>query len=368
MRRCLPLLPVLALLGVIPAAAQSVRGELVEEGSTRPVAGAFVVLMDEAGRRGAAGLSDAAGRFLLAAPRPGRFTVRAERVGYAATLSAPLELAAGDPVPLRLAVETRPVLLEGLLAEGERRGCEVRPDGGATAAVWEEARKALAAAAWTEEQALVRFAVVQRVRELGPDLQLTREISHSETRVGSRPFESPPARQLADSGFVQRHRDGVLVFHAPDAGVLLSDEFLDGHCFRVRDGRGEEEGMVGLVFQPAQGRGSAGITGTLWLDARTSQLRHLEYRYPGLRMRGPADRVGGRVEFERLASGAWIVRRWWIRTPLVALEAAGRRPGERAAERVVGFREVGGEVTQVLPAARQTGAAARRTAPPPAGR
>jgi hypothetical protein len=341
------------------AAAQRVRGELVEEESGRPVAAAFVVLLDGAGHRSAAGLTGADGGFVLAAPAPGRYTVRAERVGYAATSSAPLELAAGSVVPLRLSAGTQPVVLAGLLAAAGPRGCQVRPDGGATAAVWEEARKALDAAAWTEEQELVRFAVLQRVRELDPDLHLTREVSRSETRVGSRPFESPPAGQLATAGFMERRRDGVFVFHAPDAGVLLSDVFLDGHCFRVRDGNGGEEGLVGLGFQPVEGRSATGIAGTLWLDARTSELRHLEYRYPALRMRGPSDRVGGRVEFERLPTGAWIVRRWWIRTPLVAREASGRRPGERPAERVVGFREVGGEVTEVLPAPPRTAAMPR---------
>lgn len=355
--------PVLALallaLAAPHAAAQAVRGELVEEGSSRPVPAAFVLLLDEAGRPSAAQLTDGAGRFHLSAPRAGRYSVRAERVGYSTTFSAPLNLAAGDPVPLKLSAGTRPVVLEGVVAEGARRGCEVRPDGGGTATVWEEARKALAAAAWAEEQELLRFAVLRRVRELDPDLRVTGEQSQAETRVGSRPFESPPARQLADAGFMERRGEGVLVFHAPDAGVLLSDLFLDGHCFRLRDGRGAEEGMVGLVFQPVPGRSAMGIAGTLWLDARTSQLRHLEYRYPALRMRGPAERVGGRVEFERLPTGAWIVRRWWIRTPMVALEMAGPRPGERPAgqvvERVVGFREVGGEVTQVLPAGAHAG-------------
>lgn len=330
------------------AAAQAVRGELREEGTGTAVSGAFVVLVDSAGRRVAAALSDGDGGFALAAPHPGRYTVRAERVGYAVTASAPLALGPGQSVALPLTTGARPVLLQGVVARGESRGCQVRPGAGSAAAVWEEARKALAAAAWAQEQELVRFALVRRVREMDLRMHVTRETAMPETRVGSRPFESPPARLLADSGYIFTRADGTM-YTAPDARVLLSDEFLDLHCFQVEPGKGDEAGHVGLAFRPVRGRGTADIAGTIWLDARTSELRHLEFRYTGLRMRGPTDRLGGRVEFERLPTGAWIVRRWWIRTPVVVLEQARRMPRTRV-ERVVGFREIGGEVTEVVPA------------------
>lgn len=345
-------LAVLALLATLAAApstaAQVVHGELREEGTGTAVSGAFVVLVDDAGRTTAAALSDGSGGFALAAPHPGRYAVRAERVGYAVTASAPLELGAGETVPLRLTTAARPVLLQGVVAKGDSRGCQVRPGAGSAAAVWEEARKALAAAAWTQEQELVRFALVRRIREMDLRMRVTREAAMPEMRVGSRPFESPPARLLADSGYVFARTDGTM-YTAPDARVLLSDEFLDLHCFQVEPGQGDQAGHVGLAFLPVRGRGAADIAGTIWLDARTSELRHLEFRYVGLRMRGPTERLGGRVEFERLPTGAWIVRRWWIRTPVVALEQAQRMPARRV-ERVVGFREIGGEVTEVLPA------------------
>lgn len=357
LRRSAPL-ALAALLVAAPAAAQAVRGELREEGTGAAVAGAFVVLVDSAGARRGATLSDAGGRFALQAPRAGRYTVRAERVGYAATASAPLELAAGAATPLVLRTGTRPVLLRGVVAHGDGRRCQVRPDGGAAAAVWEEARKALATAAWTEEQELVRFGLVSRVREMDLRMRVTRETATPQTRVGSRPFESPPPRLLADSGYVLSRAGGTM-YTAPDARVLLSDEFLDLHCFRVEPGEGEAAGRVGLAFRPVRGRGAAEIEGTLWLDAATSELRHLEFRYVGLRLRGPVERLGGRVEFERLPTGAWIVRRWWIRTPVVALEAATRSQGGGHVERVVGFREIGGEVTDVVPAQPRRPVAAR---------
>lgn len=58
-----------------PLAAQSVGGELVEEGTALPIEGAFVVLLDESGTSVAGTLTDGSGSFLLTAPSAGRFSV-----------------------------------------------------------------------------------------------------------------------------------------------------------------------------------------------------------------------------------------------------------------------------------------------------
>ncbi|MBT8396901.1 MAG: carboxypeptidase regulatory-like domain-containing protein, partial [Gemmatimonadetes bacterium] len=52
----------------------------------------------------------------------------------------------------------------------------------------------------------------------------------------------------------------------------------------------------------------------------------------------------GLVDFEVLPAGAWIVRRWWIQMPMVAVDFTV--PGSRGTSRirVVGIKEVGGEV------------------------
>ena len=77
------------------------------------------------------------------------------------------------------------------------------------------------------------------------------------------PFESLPADSLVHYGFVQSDgRDQM--YYAPDAGVLLSDPFLDTHCFRLASGR---EGLVGLAFSNSPSAmapwgGSKGTFGT----------------------------------------------------------------------------------------------------------
>ncbi|HEY0155044.1 MAG TPA: carboxypeptidase-like regulatory domain-containing protein, partial [Longimicrobium sp.] len=87
----------------VPAAlaSQTVAGTLVAADRGTPLAGATVTLLDEGGRAVAAASSRANGGFTLTAPAAGRYRVRAERVGHASTLSAPITLAAGETFTLR---------------------------------------------------------------------------------------------------------------------------------------------------------------------------------------------------------------------------------------------------------------------------
>ncbi|MFQ5691006.1 MAG: hypothetical protein ACE5HQ_12130 [Gemmatimonadota bacterium] len=140
--------------------------------------------------------------------------------------------------------------------------------------------------------------------------------------------------------------NGAARYYAPDAGVLLSDEFLATHCLSVTENGGR---WIGLRFDPVPDREVADVAGVLWLDRSTRELKRLEYTYTRLRQflrrnvlpplvadiydRAWPDRrvslyriplsgqdcCGGSLEFERLWNGAWITRRWEIRTPYLSL-------------------------------------------------
>jgi hypothetical protein len=339
----------LMLLFPIALSAQSVRGFLMEEESGRPIAGALVLLLDTAGKRQGAALTDATGSFLLTAPAPARYTVRAERVGHASAISPTLDLRGGQIQELRLAAPTQPVALEGISVEGRKRRCSVRPESALeTARVWEEARKVLTSAAWTQEASLYRFEVTHHERDLDArSLQVHSERRNSGTTRARHPFASIPAGTLSERGFVQTTSNGTY-YYAPDAEVLLSDKFMDDHCYRI-EARGDS--LIGLAFEPIPGRDVPEIRGVLWLHRKTAELHHLEYGYVNLPVSVPTDKLGGRVEFRRLPTGAWIVERWALRMPQVSLVdqrglTVGGMPAERRHEqRLAGIREVGGEVT-----------------------
>jgi hypothetical protein len=354
----IPLPRILALLALLlaarPLAAQTVQGELVDA-ARRPLGGAMVVLLDAEGKVRGRVLTDLSGRFTLRAPGAGSYRLRAERIGFQATESPALALAAGETRSYRMQGTTLAVTLEPVTAAARRR-CEVRPEEGtATAAVWNEARKALDAAAYLQERQSLRFRVDQYTRDLTvSDLRVLGEDRKASTSVGPHPFRSLPAEQLGRDGYVQTTPQGTF-YHAPDAQALLSDAFLDGHCFRMVPGEGENAARVGIAFQPVGGRRLPDVAGVLWVDRATRELSHMEYRYVNLEPGAGSDKLGGRVEFGRSPGGGWIVQRWWVRMPAMSVDQSMRAVGnadmavERRA-RLSGIREQGGEVSGVFSA------------------
>lgn len=71
-----------ALLSAQAVGAQTVQGQLVEEGTGSPIAGALVLLLNEDGKTAARVLTDEGGRFLIRAPAPGLYRLRADRIGF----------------------------------------------------------------------------------------------------------------------------------------------------------------------------------------------------------------------------------------------------------------------------------------------
>jgi hypothetical protein len=212
-------------------------------------------------------------------------------------------------------------------------------DAATVAQLWEEVREALAAVKWTEDQAGLRYIATSFQRTLPlKGRRIQREWDSTWSGVGRRAFGSVPAEQLERNGYVVPAPGDSVDFYGPDAEVLLGDVFVGTHCFSARDGGLEHPGLVGLAFDPAPGRRLPDVTGVLWLERRTLELRFLDFSYTGLRVNA----VGGRVEFARLAAGPWIVAYWWIRSP--RLEPAPRRRGE---QRVLGYQEFGGLVRGV---------------------
>jgi hypothetical protein len=353
--RALWALGFLLLIPLHATPAQTVRGELVEETLDAPIEGAFVVLVDADGEQVVAMLTNAVGRFVLEAPSPGRYRVKAERIGYESHTSPDLELEMGQVLDYRMTMPVRPVELVQISVEAERQ-CNIRrAEGERVAAVWEEARKALTTAVWTEKERNFRFTIQLWERLLDPrNLEILEQQGEIKTGMAEYPFRALPAEELAEIGYVRRFEDdNATEYYAPDAETLLSDVFLDDHCFRVVEGRGDMNGMIGLAFEPVKRDGDkTDVSGVLWLSARDAHLRFVDYRYeflPG-RIRG-AEKLGGRLEFRMLPGGAWVVDDWHIRMPVTEVTLEGNPhpvPGSlrrlREKRKLVAVKEEGGAV------------------------
>ena len=336
----------LGLLGMTPAmplaaqGRQAIRGTLAEEGTLQPIGGAFVTLLDGAGERIAGGLSRDDGSFLIDVPTPGSYRLRAERIGFASTESVVVEVAEGRISTIDLVAPARAIVIEGLDVEGGRR-CDMRPEQGReTLALWEEAKKALDVALWADDDGRFVYELRSWTRRYGRSgRRLISERVDRRTHVGRHAFRAVSPESLAEDGFVQGNNAEGQFYFAPDAGVLLSEAFLGTHCFEaVRQGD-----RLGLEFSPLPGRELSEVAGTLWFETGTSRLESLEYRYINV-PEAVDDRFGGEVVFEELPGGAWIVRQWEIRMPVlsraVTLSGAPRLT-------VSAVESAGGEVVEV---------------------
>lgn len=349
--RPLPLLLSLLLTGFwtgtgSPALAQTVQGQLTDRASLAPVEGALAILLDAGGEEVDGALTNSAGRFLLRAPGPGTYTIETDRIGYESISSEPFPLEAGQIFGIRLETEEVAIQLEELRVEGEQQ-CVVRPEEGLEVArVWEEARKALTVQEWTERGGAYRFQIVDYERDLDRETRrIQREDRRVTTNLSRSPIRSRPAQDLMTHGFIRESGDGTLEYFGPDATVLLSDLFLDRHCFHLTEDPARA-GSIGLSFEPVRRGSFRDVRGTLWLDRETGALQFLEYGYtwsPFVEAQGVAS---GRVEFQELPNGSWIVNRWWIRMPMLTQDLS-RATGGRSGIYVTGIREVGGEVVRI---------------------
>jgi hypothetical protein len=350
-RRALPLCflafaVLLAPPGAQPLRGQTVQGQLLNRETMEPVEGALVLLLGPQGEEHDGYLTNAAGRFILRAPGPGTYVVRADRIGYETSTSEAFTLSQSQIFGLRMEIAETAIQLAELRVEGEQQ-CVVRPEEGMDLArVWEEAQKALTVQEWTEREGMYRFQVVNYERDMDRDArQIKTETRRVSDGVARSPIRSLPADELMSEGFIQRSDDGGWTYYGPDATVLLSDEFLDTHCFHLRFEQ-EDAGILGLAFEPARTTNLSDIEGTLWLDRETAALRFLEFGYTGSSYEETRGVARGRVDFEELPNGAWIIRKWWIRMPQLAQDMAIAREG-RSGIYVAGFREAGGEVTRI---------------------
>src|SRR2546425_1592286 len=336
-------LVITALMVPNALAAQSVRGQLPDSVTRAPLPGAFLTLVDEHGVERARTIPNGAGEFLLTAPAPGPYRLRSKRIGFRPYVSPPLTLTAGGTNFYNAVIDPIPVALSQVVVQGERQ-CDI--EGGASVtAVWEEVHEALAAVSWTSRDPGYWYAIARFERETtpggrprGPD-STWRDDGYR--RV---PIKSVPPDQLERDGFVVVDSSGW-TYHGPDADEFISDAFLRTHCFETKPGRGETEGLIGLAFSPARGRTLPDITGTLWIDRQTAMLHHLDFTYARLPEGFVAPRAGGRIDFLRVPSGAWIVRDWVIRMPHAEMKQRPMAMGTQL--EVVGYKEVGGNAVEI---------------------
>jgi len=334
---------ILGLLATPDLVGQELRGRLVVEGGPdQPIEGAVVTLLDLEDETVDASFTSPQGTFTVRADSAGDFRVRVDRIGFQRWRSEVFRLDPAAPTFVELEVPIQPVRLADLDV-AVYRNCEENPRRAAEVElVWDEARKALESAVLAEEMQLFRYASVIFNRSLTrQSLGVTGVETHLTEGVSRAPFRSLPADHLSRDGYIQEE-GATVYYYAPDANVLLSDQFLSEHCFALDRTEIDGRTLIGLEFEPRDGRNLPDISGVLWLDEETARLDHVEFRYENIPYRGVDDgRIAGVVEYARLPTGAFIVRDWFIRMPALLKEE------NRDRYHIERFNEYGAELREV---------------------
>ncbi len=340
---------ILLVVGMLthPLQAQIVVVRAIDERTQEPAPSAIISLIDQSGRTADRTLTDLLGRGILHAPAEGVYQIQGDRIGFTSTISEPMRLQVrSDTITIRLILGVEQVRLPDLIARGSQVACGIDGVAGSTLAeAWVEAKKALTTAALTTDlvRPLLELRMFERERDLRDRVTSDRTLRVS--RTNGSPFVTVNPDVLWQEGFAKPDGDRVL-YYAPDANLLLMDEFLEFHCFRLVFDRRDHRGELGLGFEPLPDREVAEIEGTLWLDLKSGDLRKIEFTYVNLDEKWPDDaEAGGMVSFNRVPGVGWIVDNWFIRTPrlsrMVPQDRGFRDPGSID---LVGFFETGGEV------------------------
>lgn len=328
----LPAVLALAVSAAQSLAAQTIDLKLVADSAGTPVVGAIVRLIGT----GVVfqGLTDESGRIVIRARDPGSYRLRIDRIGGTGLTSETFSLEAGQTLQRVIPLVSTPFRLPPIEVRATLRCESPGPHSDAAITLWEEVQKALTAQVITTAIGLpLHFR--RFVREVDFGGRTLREwVNASQISKGA-PFQTLAPGDLARKGFAYTMGD-TAVFAAPDAALLLSAEFVSTHCFFAREDR---PGLAGLRFVPMAGRRVPEVTGTLWLDRETAQLRSLDFSYSGLPAGLRRLELGGRIEFTLTSGGRWIVSHWYVRMPRMTSLRTSLRPS------VAGYTDNGGYAT-----------------------
>jgi hypothetical protein len=305
-----------------PAGAQETTHELrvrLEARSGVAVPGALVALLSADGIAVAEGISGENGVRVLRAPA-GSYRVRVRRIGFRPFTSTVVTLPRAGELLLR--VEFSPVVLSAVVVTAATQCARTDTDP-ALALVWDEVTKALRATVLTREDLPDSILARSYHNEVLRDgTVLTADTTLVPLR-GRRPFGAVNPAALVSAGYVFGSEDTGWELFGVDEKILLSNEFIATHCFRVVRHR-ERPGQIGIEFAPVRDRRLADVAGVLWLDEQSAELRELDYRYVNAGLL-TTFRSTGYTRFRRMPSGAWLIDEWWLRMPLLERRMRGQR-------------------------------------------
>lgn len=366
----------LLVFGVATASAQTVRGRLIDGATHQPISGALTELRDPAGHVVTQVFSSSSGGFLLVAPVGPQYQLRIAAIGYARHAAIPVTIGAEPLLLPDVALNAVAVSLPELHTLAGKRACgkaELNPEtfGG----LLESAKTSLQVMDATLRSAQVGFEM-QVVHSLTLRKSFN-DSSVSADTVGGALHEWPVRSLSIDSlrllGFqrLKTPQEGNgRFYYGPDMQVLVSDWFLDSHCFTLDKDRSKGDTVV-IKFDPSGHPANTDVSGTLVLDRPTLTMRRMTYELRNLPDGMPDRSAGGEMFFAERATGLWVPTEWaiWapitrsartITRPILTPRAPGQRGGMSSSigmapdeppplVQVIGRDERRGRLTRIVP-------------------
>jgi hypothetical protein len=340
-----------ALCGILTAAstaaAQEVRGVVLDSASRQPIGGAVVVLLDANLRDVGRLVASSAGTFTLRSSIPAT-RLRVLRLGF-----RPREVAlptSSNAPRFEILMTALPTLLEPQRVV-EQSKCPRRADYAASFALWEQAKAGLLAAVTAREAlpaTMTNLTYKRRVE--GSSQRVLAQNVRIHQGNAQRSFQAVhTAAEFARLGFVRTTEQGDL-YLSPDAEVLLDDEFMRSYCLSLTSPDAAHPRELGLSFAPATRARHVDISGTVWIDTAARALRRIEFKYVGLESETDRFHPGGQLLFAEVRDGVPQIQRWNLRTveekgPFV--DAVVRaNPGGPVDARRYSVHESGGELAR----------------------
>jgi hypothetical protein len=110
----------LAVFSPLAVSGQAVEGRVVDADAGQPVPSARVMIVDRTGGQVGSALADSTGRFRIAVRWPGRYWLQSEALGYARSMSGPLDVRADEIVEIELGLTVEPIPLAPLVVMSGR--------------------------------------------------------------------------------------------------------------------------------------------------------------------------------------------------------------------------------------------------------
>jgi hypothetical protein len=311
------------------ARAQTLRGRVFAADGRTSVPGVALIAIASNGDTSARTFSGVGGAYEFVLSTPGQYRLRILRVGQRPQLSDLIVVAQGVTLHDVVLIDS-PIQLDTVRAL-DVADCRVpRGEGTTLAQLWEQARTALLTATLPEGRGGLRIHALVLSGAERPDgtMRSIDSLSVREVLV-SRIFTTRPPDTLARYGYIRRDTTGRVVYEVPTAETLLSDSFIETHCFKLDT---SSDTLFGLSFVPrAQRESVSDVQGTLWLKRGTGEPRSVEFTYTNISEFSPMlcghisvaregcrsndlTGAGGAAEFRRLATGEWLTTAWFVKT------------------------------------------------------